>query len=83
MTDNVVPFPGLTTVEIPAETILEMARKADLKCMLVFGVDADGNEHLLATTAEASRVIFMCERARHQMHGLIDNHMAGHNNGKR
>lgn len=48
MSDNVVTFPGQTTLDIPADRVLEAA-VGKLSACLVIGVSTDGELYLAAS----------------------------------
>jgi hypothetical protein len=51
MNDNVVDFPGPTTVDIPPNQVLQKAIEADLASVIVVGVDKDGKFYLAMSNA--------------------------------
>lgn len=63
MSDNVVVLPVLTTLDIPAERVLQGAILAGLESVVVVGVDKDGNEYA-ASSHGAAEAVWMMERAK-------------------
>jgi hypothetical protein len=62
MTDNIITFPGLTTLDIEPDHILEAAANT-LQVVIVCGLDKDGNTYLAASTADAATVTWHLQRA--------------------
>jgi len=81
--DNVIDFPGGTTVDIPAEKILKAAIEADLGDCVVMGWTKDGNEYFAGTTSDLRTVQFLANRLIHQTNMMADEQLAEIRNGKR
>lgn len=70
--DNVVLLPCITRLDLPAERVLEQAIKADLKQAVIVGEHADGREYFASTTAGGPEVLWMLERAKLKLLGVVD-----------
>jgi len=81
--DNVIDFPGGTTVDIPAEKILKAAIEADLGDCVVMGWTKDGNEYFAGTTSDLRTVQFLANRLIHQTNMMADEQLDELRNGKR
>lgn len=82
MTDNVVQFPGATTVDLSAGAVLKMAMEEKLDMVVVMGWDKDGNEYLASTTSDARTIIFLADRVKWKMNVQIDANIVDQHNGK-
>lgn len=82
MTDNVVDFPGGTTVDIPAEKVLKAAIEADLDDVVVMGWTKDRNEYFAGTTSDLRIVQFLANRIIHQTNLMADAGLEEIRNGK-
>lgn len=83
MNDNVIDFPGGTTVDIPAEKILKAAIEADLGDCVVMGWTKDGDEYFAGTTSDLRTVQFLANRLIHQTNMMADEQLDELRNGKR
>lgn len=63
-TDNVVEFPGFTTIDYPAEHLLQRAIREKVKEVVICGWDADGEPYVASSVANASEVLWLLERAK-------------------
>ncbi len=64
MSDNVLEFTGITTVDIPPTKILAKAAGAKLKDVVVVGHDADGGLYFASSSADGGDVLWLFERAK-------------------
>lgn len=72
MTAEVVPFPGDTVLDLPAEQILSTALAAGLKGVVVVGRRADGSLYLSSTTSDLPLVFWELEHAKRHVLELSD-----------
>jgi hypothetical protein len=72
MSADVVTFPGITTLDIPPERILDQAQKAGLTEVVVLGYDKDGEEYFSSSIADGAEVIWLLERLKLQLLRLAD-----------
>lgn len=61
MSDNVVPYPGLTTHNIHPDKVLSGAI-GELQDAIVAGIDMDGNEYFASSYGSAADTLFLLER---------------------
>jgi hypothetical protein len=66
---DVVEFTGITTLDIPAERVLEMAGAADLDVAIVVGCTKDGELYFASTDADGGTALWYFELAKR---ALID-----------
>lgn len=62
MSDNVVPFGGLTTVEMPPEKVL-MAAVGEVNPVVVVGLDTSGNLYVAGSSGDSDLAIALLARA--------------------
>ena len=58
---NVVDFPGVTYLDLPADKILEGA-KDKLEGVIVMGYTKDGNEYFASSYADGGDALWLMER---------------------
>ncbi len=65
MTDmeNVIPFPGVTKLDIPPDQILEAA-KGRLEGVVVIGYTTDGEEYFASSYADGVTVNWLLDRCK-------------------
>lgn len=64
MPDNkIVQFPGVTVLDLPADTILD-ALKGVAKDIVIIGWDINGDEIFTSTSADGGEVLWHLERAK-------------------
>lgn len=68
---EIITFPGLTSLDIEPDEILEQA-KGKLQVAIVCGVDADGNQYLSSSVADGGQIIWQLERAKHLLMCIAD-----------
>ncbi len=59
MQDTVVPFTGLTKLDIPVDKILEGAKEANLKTVIVIGEDQNGESFLASSSGDLALMYWM------------------------
>ena len=57
MTAKVIPFNGITRLDLPPERILQMAIEADLEGVIVIGYTKDGEEYAASSYADGGTVL--------------------------
>lgn len=60
---NVIPFGGITYLDLPADQVLEEA-KGKLKSVVIIGFDDVGDEYFSASCADGGEAIWHLERAK-------------------
>lgn len=83
MNDNVVQFPGATTMDVPVQKVLEEAIKADLEDVVVMGWTKDGQEFFSGSSSDIRTVQFLANRLIHQTNMMADEQLDELRNGKR
>lgn len=63
---NVVPIGCITTLDIPADRVLETAIDK-LKSVVLIGYDNDGNEYFASSVADGGTVLWLIERCKLQL----------------
>ena len=61
-TAQVIRLGAVTRHDIPAEVVLEAARAAGMRCVVVAGYDADGEEYFASSIADGADVLWLLER---------------------
>jgi hypothetical protein len=64
---NIVDFPGITTVDLAPDRVLQAAIDVKLKTAIVIGYTENGDEYLATSTASGPTVLWLLERVRHAM----------------
>ena len=54
----------VTTLDIPAETVLDAASRRQLVDVMVLGYEADGTEYLASSTGDLGTILVLLERAK-------------------
>jgi hypothetical protein len=67
MTADVVILPVITTLDVPAERVLEQAAQKGLAHVVVLGYDNDGEEFFASSYADGSDVLWLLERLKAQL----------------
>lgn len=77
MTADVVPFTGITRLDIPPEKILQKAIEAGLLEVVIIGYDADGDEYFASSQGSNADVLWHLERAKHSLMRMTDDLVEG------
>jgi len=67
MTDNVINLPVVTTLDLPAERVLQEALNADLDGVVVIGYGKDGSEYMASSIAGGPEVNWLLDRCKSRM----------------
>jgi hypothetical protein len=70
--DVVVPFTGITKLDLPAERIIGGAAKANLDAVVIIGFDGDGDFFFSANKADGGEVLWLMELARKKLMEIGD-----------
>ena len=54
----------MTTLDIPADTVLASAARRQLVNVMVLGHEADGTEYLASSTGDLGTILVLLERAK-------------------
>jgi hypothetical protein len=77
MTAEVLPFTGITTLDIDPAKILEAAKAAGLTEVVICGVDADGEEYFASSVADAGTAGWHLDRAKWNLMRQVDRMVEG------
>ena len=69
---NVIELPVITRLDIPPERILKRAKKADLREVVVVGVDNDGEFYFASSVADGGSVLWLFEKAKKELLEVFD-----------
>lgn len=72
MSDNVVPFGGITRLDTDPQRVLEAALEAGMTGVVVIGFDANGGEYFASSYADGSDVVWHMERAKFKLMVITD-----------
>lgn len=61
MSNNVIPFPGETLSDIPAEQVLQAAIDAKLELAIVIGWDAKRDLYIASTTSDKAEMNWVAD----------------------
>ena len=61
---EVVILGGVTTLDIPAERVLNGGLEADLKDAVLIGRDQNGELYFAGTTSDAAKIVWLMEVAK-------------------
>jgi hypothetical protein len=61
MTDNVIPFGGITRLDIDPDVVLKGAI-GKLERVVIAGIDKDGNEYFAASMADGADALWYLKR---------------------
>lgn len=66
MTAKVIPFRGITTLNLDPDLILE-SNKGVLEGVVIMGWDRDGNEFFASSYADGGTVLWLLERCKKRL----------------
>lgn len=72
MTDNIVPWGGITRHDIPADRVINAALEHGLEGVVIIGFDKDGAEYFASSYADGSDALWLIERGRHKLMRIVD-----------
>lgn len=72
MADNVTLFPGITTLPIDPERIIEQAAKQTFERVLIIGLTDDGDEYVAASDPDGGTFLWDIERAKLKLLRVAD-----------
>jgi hypothetical protein len=67
MSAEVVEYPGITKLDLPAEKILSRAIDADLEDVLIIGWEKDETLYAASTTANVGKLLHLIETFKHKL----------------
>ena len=66
MTDNVIPFGGITRLDIDPDRVLTGA-VGKLECVVVVGLGKDGEEYFASSMADGADALWYLERCKKKL----------------
>lgn len=63
MADNIIPFPGVTSLDLAPNQILDNAPR-DLESAVIVGYDADGELYFASSVSAGPEVLWLLEKAK-------------------
>jgi len=69
---EVVELDIVTSLDVPAERVLRKATEAELRAVVVVGVDKDGELYFASSLADSARIIWHLERAKYELFKVKD-----------
>jgi hypothetical protein len=66
VTAKVIPFTGITKLDMPPDLVLEQA-KTKLEGVVIIGFDTDGGEYFASSYADGGTVLWLLERLKLQL----------------
>ncbi len=72
MNDNVHILPVITSLDIPAERVLNSALAKELDRVVVMGYDKDGAEYFASSMADGADVVWLAERIKKKLLDMVD-----------
>lgn len=58
---------GVTKLDIPPERVLEAAKEANLKTVVVMGITEDNSEYFASSTGDSLPILFLAERLKYEI----------------
>ncbi len=71
MTDNVIPFSGITRLDIDPDLVLKGA-VGKLECVVIVGMGKDGQEYFAASVADGADALWYLERSKKKLLEIVD-----------
>lgn len=72
MTAEILHFDGVTSLDISADRVLDVAKAAEMQSVIVIGYDADGCEYFASSIADGPEVLWALERAKMRLMQIVD-----------
>lgn len=67
MTDNVIPLGNVTSLDLPADRVLEQAMGQGLEGVVLLGFDGDGDFYVKSSYADGGTVLWLMEMAKKKL----------------
>jgi hypothetical protein len=64
MTSKIIPFTGITKLDLPPERVLEKAGGKELEGVVIMGFTKDGEEYFASSYADGGTVLWLIERCK-------------------
>lgn len=72
MSDNIVLFTGVTSLDLPADRVLQAAIDEGLEQVVIMGYTKDGEEYFASSVAGGPEVLWLLERSKIKLLGVVD-----------
>lgn len=72
MTDNIVPWNGITKLDLDPQRVIQSALDAELGHVVIIGFGKDGSEYFASSYADGAPVVWHCERAKFKLMVMTD-----------
>lgn len=72
MTAEILHFDGVTSLDISADRVLDVAKAAEMQSVIIIGYDADGEEYFASSISDGPEVLWALERAKMRLLRIID-----------
>ena len=72
MTAEILHFDGVTSLDISADRVLDVAKAAEMQSVIIIGYDADGEEYFASSIADGPEVLWALERAKMKLMRIVD-----------
>lgn len=72
MTAEILHFDGVTSLDISANRVLDVAKAAEMQSVIIIGYDADGEEYFASSIADGPEVLWAIERAKTKLMRIVD-----------
>jgi hypothetical protein len=69
---DVVKFPGLTRLDIPAKRVLQEALKANLETVIISGFTEDGEIYTVSSSADGGNALWLAEQFKRALLNAAD-----------
>ncbi len=67
MTAAIIPFTGITKLDMPADYVLEAAKQAKLSGVVIAGETEDGEEYFASSIASGPEALWLIERLKKKL----------------
>lgn len=71
MSNNVIPLNNITRLDLPPDRVLDGA-KGKMSGLVILGYDTEGNEYFASTYADGGEVLWLLERCKINLLGVIE-----------
>ncbi len=72
MTDNVVNFTGVTSLDIDPTRVLKTASDQEFDSIIIVGYTKDGEEYFASSISDGADVLWHLERAKLRLLRMVD-----------
>lgn len=69
---KVIPFTGITCLDMPPEHILDAAKAQDLEGVIVMGFRKDGKPYFASSYADGGTVNWLADTLKYKLQGIME-----------